>query len=379
MDVWTRQVSEAIAALDQVPQFGHGIAFPLEDVQERLRTLLGKSSLTLAHKDLGWQDFEPSEESRLFALHLEPIEAPLYLSLSDQAMRGLLVLLFDGESGAGPFLDTSHVDGFTRFFLIELLNIVAETGYLEGLSPRLAPAETSPEGPVFVSDLSLSVDQQTYWARLTIPDTFRVAWQRHMAAMPTPPLSEEAAQAIVVDLALEVGASELSYADWGRVKEGDFVILDRASYDPQTHKGRVVLTVGGQPLFRGKLEEEGIKLLEYPLYEEVTAMDETFEESPDEGEDLYGDAESKDEDEEALPNEGAGPSLTAESLPVQLTVEVGRVRMSAGELLALSAGNLLELPVTPEQGVDLVVGGKRVGKGELVKMGEVLGVRILKL
>lgn len=71
------------------------------------------------------------------------------------------------------------------------------------------------------------------------------------------------------------------------------------------------------------------------------------------------------------------PSL--EKLPIQLVVEVSRLKMTLEELIKLSPGSLLELPVAPEEGVDLVINGKKMGKGELVKMGDMMGLRITKL
>jgi len=53
--------------------------------------------------------------------------------------------------------------------------------------------------------------------------------------------------------------------------------------------------------------------------------------------------------------------------------------MTVQTLLDLNPGNLLELDVHPESGVDLVVNGSRIGKGELLQIGDTLGVRILEL
>ena len=68
-----------------------------------------------------------------------------------------------------------------------------------------------------------------------------------------------------------------------------------------------------------------------------------------------------------------------EDLPLSLIVEAGRVKMTFRELRDLSPGNVLDLKLNPEQGVDLVVGGKKIGKGELLKVGETLGIRILEI
>jgi len=71
--------------------------------------------------------------------------------------------------------------------------------------------------------------------------------------------------------------------------------------------------------------------------------------------------------------------ITPNEIPVNLVVEIGRIQMNVQKLLQLEPGNLLELNVHPEQGVDLVINSKKVGKGELVRVGENLGIRILEI
>ena len=45
----------------------------------------------------------------------------------------------------------------------------------------------------------------------------------------------------------------------------------------------------------------------------------------------------------------------------------------------LKPGNLSELNVHPESGIDLIVNGSRIAKGELLQIGETLGVRITEM
>lgn len=71
--------------------------------------------------------------------------------------------------------------------------------------------------------------------------------------------------------------------------------------------------------------------------------------------------------------------LAPREVPLNVVVEVGRVQMNVEKLLALEPGNLLELNIHPEQGVDLVINSKKVGKGELIRIGDNLGVRILEI
>ena len=71
--------------------------------------------------------------------------------------------------------------------------------------------------------------------------------------------------------------------------------------------------------------------------------------------------------------------ISPQEIPLTLSVEVARLQISLEKLLQLSPGNILELPTRPEQGVDVVIEGKKVAKAELIKLGEMLGIKILKL
>ncbi|NGX53469.1 MAG: hypothetical protein K1000chlam4_00181, partial [Chlamydiae bacterium] len=289
-----------------------------------------------------------------------------------------------GEEMAAPFCDPDHVEGFHHYLALEVLEKVEKLKFAEDLSPALGEhpkelREKLGDSYCFAVDVSLTLGGRGAWGHLVIPSAFREEWKGHFASKPKPPLSEEARKKLLVDVALEAGNASFSWEEWNEAKVGDFVILDRCFFDPDTKKGRVVLTLGGEPLFRGKFEESGVKLLEYPFYEEVEeSMDEELE-----SEESYDSIEENEESEEVIEEtvkpQKKSPAISPEKIPVSLTVEVGRVRMTAEELMQLAPGNLVQLPVSPDQGVDLVINGKKMGKGELVKVGEVLGVRILQL
>lgn len=83
--------------------------------------------------------------------------------------------------------------------------------------------------------------------------------------------------------------------------------------------------------------------------------------------------------EEPAPQEVSESMIKAEDVPLDLSIEIGSLRISAQELLQIQAGNVLELPTKAEDGVDLVLNGKVVARGELLRLGEQLGVRILKI
>lgn len=75
--------------------------------------------------------------------------------------------------------------------------------------------------------------------------------------------------------------------------------------------------------------------------------------------------------------EAAEPLLG--DVPIDVAVEIGRVELTADEVLRLRNGHLMELGRSPTEPVDLVVGGKRLAKGELIEIEGKLGVKILSL
>lgn len=72
-------------------------------------------------------------------------------------------------------------------------------------------------------------------------------------------------------------------------------------------------------------------------------------------------------------------SQMVENLQTSLSVEMGRVSMPLRALGELRTGQIVELAQKPGDPVDLVVGDKSIGKGELVNIEGELGVRILSL
>lgn len=64
---------------------------------------------------------------------------------------------------------------------------------------------------------------------------------------------------------------------------------------------------------------------------------------------------------------------------VELTVEVGRTRMTLGETLALGPGSVVTLDRLADQPVDLLVNGRRIARGEVVVIDEQFGLRITEV
>lgn len=66
-------------------------------------------------------------------------------------------------------------------------------------------------------------------------------------------------------------------------------------------------------------------------------------------------------------------------IPQALSVEIGRVNLNISALMQLKRGAIIELNRGPRDLVDIVVGGIKIGRGELVNIDGELGLRIASL
>ena len=64
---------------------------------------------------------------------------------------------------------------------------------------------------------------------------------------------------------------------------------------------------------------------------------------------------------------------------VELTVEVGRTRMTLGQALALGPGSVVTLDRLADKPVDLLVNGSPIARGEVVVIDEEFGLRITEV
>src|SRR5690606_20294126 len=88
------------------------------------------------------------------------------------------------------------------------------------------------------------------------------------------------------------------------------------------------------------------------------------------------DAEDTDAAEGAAT--GADSDAAPRALPAQLSCETGRMEVSVGDMASLQPGYVFALP-TQLQGSNVTIraNGRSAGRGEVVALGDTLGVRLL--
>lgn len=75
---------------------------------------------------------------------------------------------------------------------------------------------------------------------------------------------------------------------------------------------------------------------------------------------------------------GGGIELILD-IPLEVTVELGRVRMLIKDVLELSSGSIVELDRVAGEPVDLLVNGRLIAKGEVVVIEDNFGIRITEI
>jgi flagellar motor switch protein FliN/FliY len=82
------------------------------------------------------------------------------------------------------------------------------------------------------------------------------------------------------------------------------------------------------------------------------------------------------------PGKPAGDPIGLDGLrdvPLPVTIELGRARLSLNEVLSLAPGSLVPLERAAHEPVDVYVGGKLYARGEVVTVGAKYGIRVTAL
>lgn len=159
-------------------------------------------------------------------------------------------------------------------------------------------------------------------------------------------------------VSIRVPGPRLQGDDWRALRPGDVIVVGSRS---QALRAEAHASGHHWPLAGGP---EGWRIdgpaRSHSVLQESSAMNEN--ESPN--------AETHDT--------GSGLDMHAHNLPVNIEFDLGRVEMSVGELAALQPGYVFALPAHLEgANVTIRANGRVSGRGEMVAVGDTLGVRLL--
>ncbi len=358
---WIEKVETALKDTGQLPVWEETFAFPWEEAA-RAMNLPG---LELSVKSSAWKKESEflsgmGKDPLVTCIELSPIEQPLFWVFSSENLPFFSSLLLGAEGFSDPRLQ----EGFYQYVLLDALSQLDKMKIFKDVNLHLMQDAPLPKEGALCLEMTLQFPSKILNGRLICSDSFLSGFKSREPLSKLSLFSSELAKKLEVTLRLEVGSTTLSAEEWKGVGPGDFIILDRCSYDPQMEKGSITMILGNTPLFRARLKEEGIKILDYAYYHEEEGLTELETEEPEE-------MELEDDSEKTISPESSG------QIPLTLVVEVSRLKINLEKLLQLKAGSVLDLSINPDQGVDVTIGGKKVARAELVKLGETLGIKIL--
>ncbi len=223
-------------------------------------------------------------------------------------------------------------------------------------------------GPV-AGYLRVMIPEEALAARAAAPDASKGARARRSQALRSR-LGRLAG--VRVELFARIGRGELNLADLAGLRAGDVVVVDELSLRPDRGEdGAAVMKVGAG---RAGGFEASVQLADGRYRATLTRF------APGLREELAGGAPEK-ERESLMADEAqdlSGEKLLGD-VPLEVVVELGRVRISAEQLLDLHEGAVLDLGRGPGDAIALSVNGRVVARGALVEIEGRLGVRVASL
>lgn len=287
----------------------------------------------------------------------KPFEAgDFFFVTSEEDLQQLMVLVFDDPSLASYFYEKDKLLGFYYYFLAEICKVVRGLSWLSGLAAKVSgdllfSARGLPSTVHFV-EIACSLDGKTIRFGLLFPEETYLSCQKYLESQkqgfdistvdPMTPLT----------LSVDVGYCRLSQNEISQVVPGGFILLDSCLFDPDSGDSGAILSVGDKQFFGGRFLQPGsgeFKITSFPnLQPDSSSFGNPFSPPP-----------------------VAGVKLVAEVAQYALTVE---------EFYKLTHGSVLDFyGMHPSRGVDLMLDGHKFGRGEIISLGDVLGIRVLEM
>lgn len=421
-------VESAVLELDEPLLLSNTPQFPWESFTSKIAQHLELEGLEIQVSEL--ESIDPSSFtsglSQPFFEYvgvLGDLSGEFLWTFPEEDASRLLSWVLTREADHTVFRDDELLEAFARFATLESLQAVEELNFAGGLKPRLSRSEFQPGNHPLALSVTFTYQRQTCGGRLIFSHELIQAWMKKFEARKPKKLPSGLSQKIPVTLSLEIAQAPITLTEWKDMEEGDTLFLPSCGFDIEDYAGPVTLSMNGRSLLKARIKKSGkIKILDPATYQEISEsmtnetfdedLSEDFELSEDdfseeelseefEEEETLSQEESEEEESEvsmeeeessieetsAPPEEPEAPAATAppqqplvspQEVTVPLVIEAGRLEMTAEKLMEMGPGSVLDLQISPDVGVTLTIHGRSVARGELVKVGERLGVRILE-
>ena len=385
---WVQKIEHILTEKRKLPIIEDSFPFPWEDAGNKLSTALGLKELKLIPQSSEWKSHEESlsgmgAHPSILEIELMPLGKSIFWVIPQEGVIELTASLLSEDGQKEKFSDPSLQEGYYHFVMLEALEAIHNLKICKNLSPQMRFFPNMLQEESLCVDIALSFYPKTVYGRVVIPRSFLTAFKTHEPLQKQSLLQKDEVKHLEFILRLETGSVVLDKQDWHKVSPGDYMILDKCSYDPEEQKGSVLVYLEGTPILQARIKPDGIKVLDYIFYSEEKPEPSTIKTVPkpspiQEHLNTEGLIENTEEEKmwEETPQEEALQEHLITEEPVKVDIEADHIRMSLEKILELKPGHLLDIVVKPELGVNMLIENHHVGKGELIKLGETTGVRI---
>ncbi len=393
---WIKTLTNALEDVKEIPLWGNPPSVDWEKLSHAIQTELGLTDLQISFHKMD-QTKDPlagyGKDPHIAPIELTPLLEKAYWIMSRKDVAELTKVALSSKKPTKGLSDPLFQEGFYLFLLSNAILSLSSLNLFDDLSLTLASHKPLSQEEGFAIDLAITLQGETFRGRIFCPIPFYKTFHDHFASKPFSLESSPLLHTLDVELILKIGSVTLSLPEWDKVQQGDLILLENCSFDPEKRKGTLSINLGNTSLFQGSYKDGVAKIHDYAFYYEgeenmeENNSNEEIEKNAENEEKRPSDTQNTEEEstEEHLWETPEGAELPIEKsisrhdVPIALTVEIGRLHMHLEKLLQLQPGNVLELSKRAELGVDLTINGKKVAKAEVVKIGAAYGLKILQI
>jgi len=342
--------SQTSAKILEAVELPPGVFYPdLSLIASHLKNRLGIQDLDIKVEKTKWLVDEELEllannNSSQLSFNMLPLEGSLHWIMDLNEIAKITTWMMTKDASSKVFSSEILQEGYYHYLMLEAMDACDQDEILKGFSLKILSDAKEFTSPSLCIDLRISYQERSAHAQLIVPKEIVKKWKEHFLKE-TDLLASKLAADTNFALSVNVGCVDLNYATFDTISVGDFVILDHSYYDPKTHQGSVLLTFNQHPLYQVKVKHGKLKVLDF--------------------------AELKEDSMESSEN-----PTPAKDVPLSIQVEMGKIEMSLEKLMSLQPGEVIETTINPQENISLTLNNKTIAKGTLVKVGEVIGVRI---
>ncbi len=222
-----------------IPLFTSFSGFPWKALSEILEKQLSIPDFMVDFKNASWRApvlGHDKERYRYLEIHLSPLETPIYISFMPDDLKVMMGILL-GKEHKPWNLTISEEEHAVIYLALEVAASFSKLTAFKSFNPRVVGFTKPIEERMYQVQFKLTFYDQETWLQCLIPSSFQREFAAHFQKMPLDLFAMKMGKKLPLALSLQIGSTSLHPKDWKGVREGDVILLDRCTYDPETQKG----------------------------------------------------------------------------------------------------------------------------------------------